>query len=104
MDVQNDQTKDGCSIKVRIEVLNRKLEALAANGRWSEFSKAMTLRDDLLARVAGADQGTVFKAAARANDNILKAVRSERQSVADQLTNLRRGRENSDRYETQRNV
>ena len=104
MNVQKNAPENGHGIRCKLDKLHAKLESLARNGEWSEFSNAMVHRDDLLAQLPEIEQGVVYKAAVRTNDRILKMAQSARQSVADELTSLRRSRRNSDCYESQRNA
>lgn len=101
---QNDLPRDGRAIGVRIDCLNRKLEALAMNGEWAELPHVIKDRDDLLSRAPDLEQAALLQAAVCSNDKILKMAQSERQSVANQLTSLRHSREKSGRYESQRNA
>lgn len=102
MTAQAPSTAHGQAIALEIDNLQRELETLAQNGKWSELAAVMKRRDELLSRVTDIDRAIIFRAAVRSTDRMLKFVRADRQAVAHQLTSLRRGREVTSRYESHR--
>ena len=102
MTVQVRSRANEQAIALDIDDLQRQLEILAQNGKWSELAALMKGRDELLSKVTDSDRAIIFRAAVRSNDRVLKLVQSDKQAVAHQLTSLRRGREMTSRYESHR--
>ncbi len=102
MTTQSPSTAHGQAIALEIDNLQRQFETLGKNGKWSKMAAVMKRRDELLSKVPDIDRAIIFRAAVRSTDRLLKFVRADRQSVAHQLTSLRRGREVTSRYESHR--
>ena len=102
MTVRAPSTANEQAIAPEIDELQRQLEILAQNGKWTELAALMKRRNELLPKVTDSDRTIIFRAAVRSNDRVLSLVQADKQAVAHQLTSWRRGREVTSRYESHR--
>ena len=102
MTIQAPSWANEQAIAHKIDNLQRQLEILAQNGKWTELAALMKRRDELLSKVTDIDRAIIFSAAVSSNARVLKLVQADRQAVAHQLTSLRRGRKVTSSYESHR--